>query len=686
MDLLKPSSFLFSVSQTQRTRSWRRPFLSLISIMAAVAPSSDKTADLLQNLTLDSEPKAVGVAEPAKKNGATKGRVKPFNPNSCFVPSGYPSSYYYGGYDGQGDWNAYSRYMNLDGGMAQGVYGDNCSYMYHQGYGYTPYGTYAPPNSSSPMIQQDGQHYGLQQYQYPCSYYKSPASADVSFTPNKIGVPQGEISSAIDADLVASANVMNKGNTVNLANNDFTNKNGLKPFLTSSQHTSLNTNDSYQGSLPACAPLTGYQGSKMSTHGTQLPFASDVSLVSDRQSKHGAKSTVPVKDFTSQRNQRLPQSIPHFANMNGSRHPSGLELFSGFMNGMYPSNRMYSQYGTTFRPNSRFGSAMYGSRMSSVDGKLNATGYGCSPNRFRKNMEGFSELNKGPRASKNSDNKNIKSLGPVTLLLKGQNLPVKSDNKEVPVVVPNKEQFNGKDFSENYSDAKFFVIKSYSEDDIHKSIKYSVWASTPNGNKKLDAAYQEAKEKHGGCPIFLLFSVNTSGQFVGLAEMLGPVDFGKTVDYWQQDRWTGCFSVKWHVIKDIPNSVLRHITLENNENKPVTNSRDTQEVKFEKGVQIVKIFKEHSSKTCMLDDFEFYETREKTTQEKKSKEQQFAKQVSKPSDLTIGTVTLPKSLDATLINESTITNAEGRMNAEGQVEGNGINGSTTALEDSSKSC
>ena len=60
--------------------------------------------------------------------------------------------------------------------------------------------------------------------------------------------------------------------------------------------------------------------------------------------------------------------------------------------------------------------------------------------------------------------------------------------------------------------------------------------------------------------------------------MVGPVDFGKTVEYWQQDRWTGCFAVKWHVIKDIPNSVLRHITLENNENRPVTNSRDTQEV------------------------------------------------------------------------------------------------------------
>jgi hypothetical protein len=60
--------------------------------------------------------------------------------------------------------------------------------------------------------------------------------------------------------------------------------------------------------------------------------------------------------------------------------------------------------------------------------------------------------------------------------------------------------------------------------------------------------------------------------------MIGPVNFEKSVEYWQQDKWNGCFPVKWHFIKDVPNSLLRHITLENNENKPVTNSRDTQEV------------------------------------------------------------------------------------------------------------
>ena len=81
----------------------------------------------------------------------------------------------------------------------------------------------------------------------------------------------------------------------------------------------------------------------------------------------------------------------------------------------------------------------------------------------------------------------------------------------------------------------FYAVKSYSEDDIHKSMKYNVWTSTPNGNKKLDATYQEAKEKPGDCPIFLLFSVNTSGQFVDQEEMVSPVDFDRTVEYWQQD-------------------------------------------------------------------------------------------------------------------------------------------------------
>ena len=80
--------------------------------------------------------------------------------------------------------------------------------------------------------------------------------------------------------------------------------------------------------------------------------------------------------------------------------------------------------------------------------------------------------------------------------------------------------------------------------------------------------------------------VNASGQFCGVAEMVGPVDFEKDAEYWQQDRWNGQFPVQWHIVKDVPNSRFRHILLENNDNKPATHSRDSQEVNLKKFTNI----------------------------------------------------------------------------------------------------
>lgn len=72
--------------------------------------------------------------------------------------------------------------------------------------------------------------------------------------------------------------------------------------------------------------------------------------------------------------------------------------------------------------------------------------------------------------------------------------------------------------------------------------------------------------------------VNASRQFVGVAEMLGPVDFKKDMKFWKLDKYNGFFPIKWHIIKDVPNNKFVHIILQNNDNRPVTFSRDTQEV------------------------------------------------------------------------------------------------------------
>lgn len=111
---------------------------------------------------------------------------------------------------------------------------------------------------------------------------------------------------------------------------------------------------------------------------------------------------------------------------------------------------------------------------------------------------------------------------------------------------------------------------------MHKSLKYEIWSSTDPGNKRLDKAF---KETAGRGPIYLFFSVNASGHFCGVAEMLTPVsnwrcdhvemssdccpqvDYSRSSTVWASDKWKGVFKVRWIFVRDIPNPNLRHIKL-----------------------------------------------------------------------------------------------------------------------------
>lgn len=168
---------------------------------------------------------------------------------------------------------------------------------------------------------------------------------------------------------------------------------------------------------------------------------------------------------------------------------------------------------------------------------------------------------------------------------------------------------------------RFFVIKSYSEDDIHRSIKYEIWCSTEHGNKRLDQAYRE-REPNGA--VYLFFSVNGSGHFCGMAQMVSPVDYNSNSSVWSQDKWKGQFKVRWIYVKDVPNVQLRHIRLENNENKPVTNSRDTQEVPHAKGLQVLRIMHSYRHSTSIFDDFIHYEKRQEEEDSRKMPENKSA--------------------------------------------------------------
>ncbi|XP_039021939.1 YTH domain-containing protein ECT1-like isoform X2 [Hibiscus syriacus] len=492
-------------------------------------------------------------------------------------------------------------------------YGDNGLHMYQQTYGYMPYGAYSMTSSPLPAMGHDGQLYALQEYHYPSPYYQQPFETIQGNT--------SQVSTSGVGDQASLSTETNKGKSSTINGGGLSENNGPGSLKSTFKNSSLNPNASYKrGGLPTSNLSQGFQEPRFSYDGIQAsnPWL-DMSVSSNGQPKHAANSgfSLYTNNASSGRNQNL-QNFPHVVNLHNARSSSGVAQAYGYMT--------YDHYGNAMRGGSGLGSYGYdvwkkglGWYSVGYNKKSKGRSYG------KENTDGLSELNKGPRVK---GYKNPDGLGPATVAVKELNLPLTESNKDSVSLIPDIEQYNKEDFPESYSDAKFFVIKSYSEDDVHKSIKYNVWASTSTGNKKLDAAFHEAKEKHDSCPVFLLFSVNSSGQFVGVAEMMGPVDFNKTVEYWQQDKWTGCFPVKWHIIKDVPNTSLRHIKLENNENKPVTNSRDTQEVNFEQGVQILKIFKDHSSQTCILDDLEFYESRQKILQEKKAKCQLSQKQVS----------------------------------------------------------
>lgn len=105
--------------------------------------------------------------------------------------------------------------------------------------------------------------------------------------------------------------------------------------------------------------------------------------------------------------------------------------------------------------------------------------------------------------------------------------------------------------------------------------------------------------------------MNGSGRFVGIARITSEVDESKIFEYWAMDDvWKGLFSVEWLLIKDVPNKFLKDIKLSNNAYKPVTNSRDTQEIPRKEGEDMVEIFEEFKSQTNLLQHFQYYDERQ----------------------------------------------------------------------------
>jgi len=172
-------------------------------------------------------------------------------------------------------------------------------------------------------------------------------------------------------------------------------------------------------------------------------------------------------------------------------------------------------------------------------------------------------------------------------------------------------QKNAKLIESINSNCKFFVIKSFSEEDVHKSIKYNVWSSSKDGNLTLSNAFRITEENKGN--VYLFFSCNGSGRYAGIARMKTPCDETKTFGLWTQDgKWPGLFDVEWLFIKDVPFKEFKNIiiTMKDGEVKPISNARDTQEIPFEQAKIMIQKIAEYQNTNTILEHFEFYDMRQ----------------------------------------------------------------------------
>ncbi|KAG8502222.1 hypothetical protein CXB51_000060 [Gossypium anomalum] len=486
---------------------------------------------------------------------------------SMYYPTAANIGYYFTGFESPVEWEEHQNIFSADGADVQfsGAQTETLPYVYYTpsyGYAQSPYNPYNPYISSAVMG--DSPFVGAQQY-YSFPPYSNPVTP-TAYVPVVIqpdGIPNNSTEFLLDTRASISSRPDGRRVKHNLAS-------ASAAFSRNSSKSAPNQTDS-------------------------------LTRVSDGQSKHSANrgnfpdSSSPAAART-QQGRVASGSIQSIGNIPGGKLPSHRNQLKMDL----PAGNTFSDYGSSapgrgaldkLRPNISVGRVLN-----------DAHGY----------PDTLGEQNRGPRTNR------LKNQ----FMVKAYTTKAGNSDAEGNIVIYT-DQYNKDDFPIDYVDAKFFVIKSYSEDDVHKSIKYNVWSSTPHGNKKLDSAFEDAQRiaagKSRGCPIFLFFSVNASGQFCGVAEMIGSVDFQKDMDFWQQDKWSGSFPVKWHIIKDVPNSHFRHIIVENNENKPVTNSRDTQEIMFKQGVEMLKVFKNHTMKTSLLDDFTYYENRQRIMQEEKAR-------------------------------------------------------------------
>ncbi|KAJ6524965.1 YT521-B-like domain-containing protein [Mycena capillaripes] len=105
------------------------------------------------------------------------------------------------------------------------------------------------------------------------------------------------------------------------------------------------------------------------------------------------------------------------------------------------------------------------------------------------------------------------------------------DDDDVPTRPPPRPLIGGSNSSGSHASTdssllrqhfpqRFFILKSLTRDDLDLSTQTGMWATQKHNEGILDRAFRTSQD------VFLVFSVNKSGEFYGYAPMAGPVGRG----------------------------------------------------------------------------------------------------------------------------------------------------------------
>ena len=139
--------------------------------------------------------------------------------------------------------------------------------------------------------------------------------------------------------------------------------------------------------------------------------------------------------------------------------------------------------------------------------------------------------------------------------------------------------------------SQFFIIKSSNKENIEKSKKNSVWATTIMNSNKLNEAFKKGN-------VILIFSVNGTQSYKGYAIMTS-CSADTSSNLWQIEsniKLGGDFSVVWLCNCELNSSKAKHLLNSKKNNDPVNKSRDCTELSQNCGYELCKLCFEKEKK------------------------------------------------------------------------------------------